>query len=81
MDPLAAAPAARHLAPFLSVPCGAGLLPPAAGALARLGVGSRWHGEAWVGCGEAAAGVCAQRGFLFPILSSIRTPLVRLQPA
>jgi hypothetical protein len=38
---LAAMPAARHPAPFLAVPCGTGLLPPAAGVLARLGVGSR----------------------------------------
>ena len=34
---LAAVPAARHPASFLSVPCGADLLPPAAGVLARLG--------------------------------------------
>jgi hypothetical protein len=51
--------------PFLSVPCGAGLLLPAAGVLARLGVGSRWHGEAWTGYWEAAAGVCACKGALY----------------
>jgi hypothetical protein len=62
---LAAAPAARHPTPFLSVPCGAGLLPPAAGVLARLGVGSRWHWEAWAGCWEAAAGMCACKGALY----------------
>lgn len=55
-------PAARH--PALSVPCGAGLLPLDAGALARLGMGSRWHGEAGVGCWQAAAGVCACKGAL-----------------
>src|SRR5712691_7763198 len=63
--PLAAVPAARHPAPFLSVLCGAGLLLPAASVLARLGVGSRWHGEAWTGCWEAAAGVCACKGALY----------------
>jgi hypothetical protein len=47
-----AVPVARHQAPVLSMPCGAGLLPacsvqswPAASALARLGVGSRWPGS------------------------------------
>jgi hypothetical protein len=57
--------ALRSQAPFLSVLCGAGLLPPAAGVLARLGVGSRWHGEAWAGCWEAVASVCACKGALY----------------
>jgi hypothetical protein len=65
----AAAPAARHPAPFLSVPCGAGLLPPAAGVLARLGVGVRWHGEA--GCWEAATGVGAGKGVLYFLYASL----------
>jgi hypothetical protein len=50
--------------PFLSVPCGAGRLPPAAGVLARLGVGSRWPGEAWAWYWKAAAGVDACKGAL-----------------
>jgi len=33
-----------------------GLAAGRAGALARLGVGSRWHGEAWAECWEALEG-------------------------
>src|SRR5262249_4381876 len=61
------APAARHPAPGLSVPCGAGRRPPAASCAGAAGGGSRWPRDTGGGRGGASGGARVTRGCVLPI--------------